>query len=64
MGMGDKIKHGAEEALGKGKETTGKATGDDSMQAEGKADQTEANVKQSGDKLKDAASDAKDAFKG
>jgi uncharacterized protein YjbJ (UPF0337 family) len=63
MGLGDKIKHGVEEASGKGKETTGKATGDENLQAEGRADQSEAKVKQAGDKVKDAASDAKDAFK-
>ena len=27
MGLGDKIKHGAEDAAGKGKEATGQATG-------------------------------------
>ena len=62
MGLGDKIKHGAEDAAGKGKEATGQATGDESMQAEGRADQSEAKVKKAGDKVKDAASDAKDAF--
>ena len=33
------------------------------MEAEGKADQSEANVKQAGDKAKDAVEDVKDAFK-
>ena len=55
MSFGDKLKHQAEEASGKVKETTGKATDDESMEAEGKADQSEANVKQAGDKAKDAA---------
>ena len=34
------------------------------LEAEGQAQQTEANVKQAGDHVKDAAEDAKDAFKG
>jgi uncharacterized protein YjbJ (UPF0337 family) len=57
MTMGDKIKHGAEEAKGKVKEAAGKATDDKSMEAEGKGDQTAANVKQAGDKAGDAAKD-------
>ncbi len=55
--MGDKAKHAGQEALGKAKEGVGKATDDDSMQAEGQADQGKANVKQAGDKLADAAKD-------
>ncbi len=58
MGMGDKIEHKAEEAKGAVKEGVGKATGNESLEAEGQADQAAANVKQAGDKVKDAASDA------
>lgn len=54
MGLDDKIKHGAEDAKGKLKETSGKATGNDKMEAEGKVDQTKADVKQAGDDVKDA----------
>jgi len=54
--MGDKIKHAAEEAKGKVKEATGKATDNQTMEAEGKGDQAAANVKQAGDKAKDALS--------
>jgi uncharacterized protein YjbJ (UPF0337 family) len=57
MSMGDKIKHGAEEAVGKVKEATGKLTGNESLEARGKAEQAEANVKQAGDHTKDAAKD-------
>ncbi|MET0975994.1 MAG: CsbD family protein [Leifsonia sp.] len=57
MGLDDKIKHGAEEAAGKVKEGVGKATDNERLEAEGKADQTKANVKQVGD-------DVKDVFKG
>ncbi|RXR25661.1 CsbD family protein [Oerskovia turbata] len=54
MGLGDKIKHGAEEAKGKVKEGAGKATGNERLEAEGHADQAKANVKQAGDDVKDA----------
>jgi len=38
MGLGDKIKHAAEKVGGKGKEAAGKATGDESLKAEGKTE--------------------------
>lgn len=63
MGIGDKIEHGAEELKGKVKEGVGKATDDERLEAEGKADQAGANVKQAGDKLGDAKDDVKDAFR-
>ena len=52
--MSDKAQHKTEEAMGKLKETTGKATDDESMEAEGRGGQSKANVKQAGDKVKDA----------
>jgi len=52
--MSDKAKHKTEEGLGKAKEKVGDTTNDDSMQAEGKRDQSKANLKQAGDKVKDA----------
>jgi len=57
MAMGDKIKHAAEEAGGKVKEATGKATDNRDLEAEGHGDQASANVKQAGDKAKDAVGD-------
>ena len=54
MSIGDKAKNKAEEVAGKGKESTGKATGDRDLEAEGKADQTAAHTKQAGEKVKDA----------
>jgi uncharacterized protein YjbJ (UPF0337 family) len=63
MGFDDKIGNKAEEAAGKVKEEVGDATGNERLEAEGQADQSEANVKQAGEKLKDAADDVKDAFK-
>ena len=57
MSLGDKIKHTAEEAVGAVKETVGKVTGNEDLQAEGKADKAGAEVKQTGDKAKDAVKD-------
>jgi len=54
MAMGDKMKHAAEEAKGKVKEATGRATDNESLEAEGRADQAKADLKQAGDKAKDA----------
>jgi uncharacterized protein YjbJ (UPF0337 family) len=54
MGLGDKMEHAAEEAKGKLKEASGKATDDERLEAEGKGDQTKANVKQAGDDIRDA----------
>ncbi len=58
MGLGDKISNAAEEAKGKVKEATGKATDNGSLEAEGKGDQASANVKQAGEKVKDTVKDA------
>ncbi len=54
MGLEDKLKNKAEEVQGQGKETVGDATDDKDMQAEGKTDQSKANLKQAGEKVKDA----------
>jgi uncharacterized protein YjbJ (UPF0337 family) len=55
----DKANNKAEELKGKVKETTGKAVGNERLEAEGKADQTSGNVKQAGEKVKDAAKSLK-----
>jgi uncharacterized protein YjbJ (UPF0337 family) len=54
MGMDDKLKNSAESTKGKAKEKLGGASGDDEMQAEGKKDQSKADLKQAGEKVKDA----------
>ncbi|TQL02416.1 CsbD family protein [Cellulomonas sp. SLBN-39] len=54
MGLDDKAKHAAEETAGKAKEAWGKLTDDERLEAEGKADQSKANLKQAGDDVKDA----------
>ena len=60
MGLDDKISNAAEEAKGKVKEATGKATGDDSAAAEGKGDQASADVKQAAEKVQDTVKDTLD----
>lgn len=57
MGLGDKISNKAAELGGQAKEGTGKATDNERLEAEGKADQGSANMKQAGEHLKDAARD-------
>jgi uncharacterized protein YjbJ (UPF0337 family) len=50
----DKAKNTAQQAKGKLKETVGKVSGNNKLRTEGKADQVKGNVKQAGEKLKDA----------
>jgi uncharacterized protein YjbJ (UPF0337 family) len=54
MGTNDKIDNAAEEAKGNVKEGLGKLTDNESLEAEGKADKAGANLKQAGEKIKDA----------
>lgn len=54
MGLDDKIKNTAESVTGHAKEETGRHTGDRDLEAEGKGDQTKANLKQAGENIKDA----------
>lgn len=54
MGDQDKLENFAQEKVGEAKEAVGKASGDDDLQAEGKTDQTKGNLKQAGEKVKDA----------
>lgn len=54
MGVSDKFENAAEKAKGKGKEALGKVTDDEEMEAEGRVDQTKANLKQAGENVKDA----------
>jgi uncharacterized protein YjbJ (UPF0337 family) len=54
MATTDKAKNSAEVAQGKLKEAAGAITGNDKLRAEGKADQAKANLKQAGEKVKDA----------
>lgn len=54
MGLGDKISNSTEDLKGKSKETTGKATNDKDLEAEGKGDQTKSKFKKAGENVKDA----------
>lgn len=54
MGADDKAKNVGQEWQGKAKEAVGDATDDRDLQAEGRQDQTSANLKQAGEKVKDA----------
>ena len=57
MGLDDVLDNALDKAKGKAKEEYGEATDDPAVQAEGKADQTVADLKQAGEKLKDAVSE-------
>jgi uncharacterized protein YjbJ (UPF0337 family) len=50
----DKAKNKLDELGGKVKEAVGKVTGDKSTENEGKRDQTKSNLKDAGEKVKDA----------
>ncbi len=50
----DKLQNKAQELSGAGKESVGEATGDEELRTEGQGDQSAANLKQAGEKLKDA----------
>ncbi|MEU7087710.1 MULTISPECIES: CsbD family protein [Streptomyces] len=54
MSIGKKIAHRAEAMKGGAKKTTGRATGSRRLQAEGRGDQVKGNLKQAGQKIKDA----------
>jgi uncharacterized protein YjbJ (UPF0337 family) len=54
MGVEDKARNAAEKVAGKAKEALGKATDDESLEAEGRTDQGKADLKQAGEKAKDA----------
>lgn len=54
MGTDDKMANKAQELGGKAKEAVGGATGDRNLEAQGKNDQTKGNLKQAGEKVKDA----------
>jgi uncharacterized protein YjbJ (UPF0337 family) len=54
MSLADKARNKAEELLGQAKKAVGEATDDDQLQVEGKTDEVRANLKQAGEKIKDA----------
>jgi len=54
MGFDDKLKNQAEEKVGEAKEAVGRATDDEDLENEGKADKMKGSLKQAGEKVKDA----------
>ena len=54
MSFLDKAKDKVEEMRGKGKQRVGEQTGNTDLQAEGQADETKGDLKQAGEKFKDA----------
>ena len=54
MSATDKVKNALDDAEGKAKEALGRVTGDHSTEAEGKGDQAKSDLKQAGEKVKDA----------
>jgi uncharacterized protein YjbJ (UPF0337 family) len=57
MGWEDKMDNKAEEVKGEAKQHVGKATDNEEMEREGQADQAKGNIKQAGEKVKDAFKD-------
>ena len=53
MGAEDKLSNKAEELKGKAKERIGDVTDDEQLENEGRRDETKANLKQAGEKIKD-----------
>ncbi len=54
MSATDKAKNAAQDAKGKAKETTGRVTDNERLEAEGKDDQSKSDLKQAGEKVKDS----------
>lgn len=54
MGIADKARNVAQDIAGKAKEVAGDVTSDDKLKAEGRKDQTAADLKQAGENVKDA----------
>jgi len=54
MGTDDKVSNKVDDMAGKAKEAAGKMTGDEELEARGKSDQATSDLKQAGEKVKDA----------
>lgn len=54
MGIGDKLENVKDNVVGSVKEAVGKATDDDQLAAEGKVQDAKGDLKQAGEKVKDA----------
>lgn len=54
MSASDKMHAAADDIAGKAKEAVGKVTGNEQAEAEGKAEQVEADLRKAGEDVKDA----------
>ena len=54
MGLGDKFHNAAEKLHGRSKQAAGEATGNNRLRAEGRSRQVKADLKQAGEKIRDA----------
>jgi len=54
MGWDDKLRNKKDEAKGAAKEQVGKATDNEDMETEGQTEKSVSNLKQAGEKVKDA----------
>ncbi|MDQ6938122.1 MAG: CsbD family protein [Actinomycetota bacterium] len=54
MSFIDKAKDKGQEVMGKTKQQTGEVTGDEDLKNEGRADEAKGDLKQAGEKVKDA----------
>lgn len=62
MSIGKKIRDKARTAEGAIKKTAGRAVGNESLEAEGSAEQSKGKAKQAGSKIKEAGQKIKHAF--
>ena len=63
MGLADKAKDKAEELAGKAKTTVGDKTDNPDLEAEGRMQESKADVKQAGENVKDSGDDVADALR-
>ncbi|WP_104165032.1 CsbD family protein [Arthrobacter sp. SX1312] len=54
MSLRSSITNAAKKLAGRAKEATGRATGDERLEAEGKRDQVKADLRQAAEKVRDA----------
>jgi uncharacterized protein YjbJ (UPF0337 family) len=54
MGLDDKLRNKKDETKGAAKKNLGRATDDEQMEREGRTEEAVSNVKQAGEKVKDA----------
>ncbi|HET6812874.1 MAG TPA: CsbD family protein [Actinomycetota bacterium] len=58
MATDDKLRNQGQDLKGKAKESIGRATDDEELEAAGRDDQAKSSFKQAGEKVKDAIKDA------